>query len=317
MKHRIESIALSLLLMITSAAMGQNAGALGELSAQRIQQIATYLPDGPAGFSRPIDDRAYWTEPKRVAELRHFIREAEKYLTMPLPAWNDDDYLDYSRTGSRPRGEKMRNAREGWLTALVYAECLEDKGRFLPLLNKYIEANANDPTWTMPAHDGSLTSFHGTSYYVDLGASDFGYKLSETLYLLGSKLDPKVKALVLQRLEQRIFEPMRRTVATGKPCGWLGSSKHPEQNNWNPVCLSGVVGSALCVIPDKQQRAFYVAMAEHYSRYYLNSFTPDGYCTEGAGYWNYGFGRFALLREEIVKATGGKVDLFADSKVIP
>ena len=297
--------------------MGQNPIGLGELVPKRIQQIASFLPDQPAGLGKPIDDRAYWTEPKRVAELHRFTGQAEKLLTTPFPAWNDDDYLDFTKTGSRQRGEKMMRARENWIPALVYAECLENKGRFLPLLNEVITANATDPTWTMPAGDGSLTSFRGTDYYVDLGASAFGYRLSETLYLIGDKIDAKVKELVLRRLEQRIFEPFRRTVATGKPCGWLGSKTRPEQNNWNPVCLSGVVGSALRVIPDKQERAFYVAAAEHYSDYYLNSFTKDGYCTEGAGYWGYGFGHYALLREEIVRATGGKLDLFADARVIP
>ncbi len=317
MHKRINLIFLSLLALVTMTARGQGPSDLGELSAERIQQIAGFLPDQPAGLSKPIGDRAYWMEPKRVAELHPFIGKAEKLLTTPFPAWSDDDYLDFTRTGNRPRGEKMMAARENWISVLAYAECLENKGRFLPVLNKVIRANASDPTWTLPAHDASLTSFHGTDYFVDLGASTFGCKLAETLYLLGDKIDPAVRELVLRRLEQRIFEPFRRTVATGRPCEWLGSQKSPKQNNWNPVCLSGIVGSALSVIPDKQARAFYVAAAEHYSVYYLNSFTDDGYCTEGPGYWDYGFGHYAALREEMIEATGGKVDLFAQPRVIP
>jgi hypothetical protein len=238
-------------------------------------------------------------------------------MTAPLPAWNDDDYLDFSKVGSRQRGEKMMGARENVIPALVYAECLENKGRFLPTLNQVLRANANDPTWTLPAHDASLTSYHGTDYTVDLNSSKFGYRLSETVYLLGDKLDPAVRGLILKRLEQRIFEPFRRTVATGRPCFWLGSKKNRETNNWNPVCLSGVLGSALAVIADKSERAFYVAAAEHYSQYYLNSFTADGYCSEGGGYWGFGFSHYALMREQLVEATGGKIDLFIDPHVVP
>lgn len=301
-----------------NASTNSSSHALGELDQQWINQIAGYLSEKPngIGLSKPISDRAYWTAPKQIAELKKCIGQAEKRLSESFPAWNDDDYLDFSRTGERLRGEKMENARHGWLPALVFAECLEDKGRFLPLINQILSEYAKEPTWTLPAHDKNLTSYHGTDYFLDLGAATFGLRLAETLYLLGDKVDPKVRQLLLHELDQRVFEPLYHTLATGKPCGWLGA-KGGEVNNWNPVCLSGAVGAALCVIPDKETRALFIALGEHYSKYYLASFTPDGYCTEGGGYWGYGFGHHALLREEILRATDGKIDLFADPSVVP
>ena len=113
-------------------------------------------------------------------------------------------------------------------------------------------------------------------------------------------------------IDQRLLEPFRRRLLTGKGCYWLGSNEKPVQNNWNAVCLSGVVGAALMTIPDKNERANYVAAGEHYSQNFLHSFGSDGYCTEGVGYWGYGFGHYAILREEIVTATGGKIDLFSN-----
>ena len=44
---------------------------------------------------------------------------------------------------------------------------------------------------------------------------------------------------------------------------------------------------------------------------FLKGFTPDGYCGEGTGYWNYGFGHYVFLAEEIRLATGGQIDLLA------
>ena len=41
----------------------------------------------------------------------------------------------------------------------------------------------------------------------------------------------------------------------------------------------------------------------------MRGFTPDGYCSEGVGYWNYGFGHYVMLAETLRQATGGKVDL--------
>ncbi len=143
----------------------------------------------------------------------------------------------------------------------------------------------------------------------------FGLDLAETLYLIGDKLDPSVRGRIGDALRQRLLDPFRRKLTTGKGCWWLGSVNNPKQNNWNAVCLAGVVGGALMLVPDKTERALYVAAGEHYSDYYLNSFTSDGYCEEGVGYWDYGFGQFAVLREEIVQATGGKVDLFSNPRV--
>jgi hypothetical protein len=83
-------------------------------------------------------------------------------------------------------------------------------------------------------------------------------------------------------------------------------------HNWNAVCLSGVTGAALALEDSKDQRAFYIAAAEHYIRYFLSGFTPDGYCSEGMGYWNYGFGHFLMLGEAIRQGTRGRLDMLAD-----
>jgi hypothetical protein len=85
-------------------------------------------------------------------------------------------------------------------------------------------------------------------------------------------------------------------------------------NNWNAVCLAGVTGTALAEAPTPQERAFFVAAAEHYSRNFLSGFADDGYCTEGVGYWNYGFGHYLMLAETVHQATGGRVDLLADER---
>jgi hypothetical protein len=65
-------------------------------------------------------------------------------------------------------------------------------------------------------------------------------------------------------------------------------------------------------LPDRQQRALFVAAGEHYIRKYVAGFPADGYSVEGPGYWNYGFSHFTELRELLMQATAGKLDLFVD-----
>ena len=48
---------------------------------------------------------------------------------------------------------------------------------------------------------------------------------------------------------------------------------------------------------------------------YLTGFTPDGYCSEGMGYWNYGFGNYVELGALCRNATRGELDLFRFPKI--
>ena len=281
-----------------------------ELEPSRIAELAALLPEKPRGFGAPCNDRAAWAAVAANASFKNVVGSAASKIGKDLPPWSDALYLDYSRTGKRPAGEKMMGDRHGRIRQLVWAECVENQGRFMPDIEKMLLEYAKEPTWTLPAHDRNLSSFKGTDYTVDLGSAQFAHELAQLLWLLGDKVSVGTRSKVAAALEQRIFSPLRRSFRTGKGNGWL----HAEMN-WNPVCLSGGVGAALTVLPDRNDRALFAAAGEHYSRYYLTGFTADGYCGEGMGYWNFGMSRFLLLREQLWQATRGQLDLFSDAKI--
>jgi hypothetical protein len=296
---------------------GEPTKQIGELTADRIAQIAAWLPEKPAGFGHPINDRTYWSDPAVIARTSKDTTQAEKLLGQEFRAWDEKAYLDYFATGSRSRAEYMVWSRNKWMKPLVLAECCENKGRFLPLINKILESYASEPTWTYPYHDKDLKNFHGEEYDVDLRSATFGHEAAEALYLLGEKVDPAVRKHLEEAIQQRLFHPFLKGLSSpGKSCYWLGSKKYPVQNNWNCVCLAGVVGAAQAILPHKSDRALYIAAGEHYIQYYLNSIPSDGYCGEGVVYWGYGFGHLAILREEIVGATGGNLDLFSNPRIV-
>ena len=306
-------IFLSLLQFLTGGSFA--ATPYAELNPDRVRQIEAMLPAQSAGFGKPIDDRAFWGSPAMVVACGSAVADAEKLLGKTFPPWNDDLYLDYSRTGHRPPGEKMITGRQTWLYPLVIAECLENKGRFLPQINHVLQSVAEQPTWTLPAHDWQLDNFHRKKYFVDLNASSFGADLAESLYLLGDRVVPVVRKELAVALEARIFAPIRYSLITGEGTYYLGSQSQPVQNNWNAVCLAGVAGAARTILSDRYDRAVFLAAGEHYSQYYINSISDDGYCDEGPGYWSYGFGHYAVLRAILMDATGGRIDLFANAKI--
>ena len=281
-----------------------------ELDPARIEAIAAMLSEGPQGLGAPIADRTAWGAIATNPAFARVPRDAGKLLGQPLPAWNDDLYLDFSRTGQRKPGERMMGARHGRLNPLVWAEGIENRGRFLPEIVRILREYLAEPTWTLPAHDRSLGSFHGTAYEIDLASSATAFELAQALWLLGDRLDSAVRADVIACIERRVFAPFRATLRTGKGNGWTRTT-----NNWNPVCLAGTVGAALACLTDRTDRALFADAGEHYSRNYLAGFPRDGYCTEGLGYWNYGMINYVTLREHLWQATGGRIDLFADERV--
>jgi hypothetical protein len=127
-----------------------------------------------------------------------------------------------------------------------------------------------------------------------------------TDYLLGAKLSPATRDTLRREVNRRVVQPFQQMVRNERADDyWFKTT-----NNWNPVCFSGATGAGLIVLQSPRDRAEFIAAAEYYSRYFLSGFTSDGYCSEGVGYWDYGYGMYSLMAENFRLATGGTVDLF-------
>jgi len=293
-------------LVVTVQAPAAEGETIDGLETAEVRAVAALLAENPAGFGRPIGDRGAWGRLAKTRAFRSAVREAEGLLAKPLPDQPDDLYLEFSRNGNRSRWQRVAGQRRGRISDLTIAECLENRGRFLPPLEETIRALCAERTWVMPAHDGKLDNFKGEAVTIDLGSSGLAADLATAAYLLGDRLSPEVRTLIRDNLDRRIFQPYRRMVAGQQSRYWLGST-----NNWNAVCLANVTGAALAAVPSRDERAWFIVAAQKYVANFLRGFTPDGYCSEGLGYWHYGFGHYLLLSEAIGQATAGKIDLLA------
>jgi hypothetical protein len=296
--------ALSMMVWLAACALPADGQ---ELPEARIREVEAMLAPQPTAFGRPISDRAAWQALATHPAWDGVVPQAERLLDQPVPEMTDELFLEFSQTGNRTHWEHAAYRRRGRIRPLVLAECLEDRGRFLPALEETIRALCAERTWVMPAHDTSLDDFYGRTVTVDLASSALAWELATVDYLLGERLDFRVRQLLQDSVRQRVLSPFSDMVlGTVRPIWWMRTT-----NNWNAVCLAGVTGAALALLESRQERAFFVVAAEEYSRYFLRGFTPDGYCSEGVGYWNYGFGNYVLLSEAIRQATGGGIDLLA------
>lgn len=280
----------------------------GGVSPERIQAIGAMLGDGPYGFGPQITDREAWQRLAAHAAYRGVIADAEKGLNSPVPEMTEELYLLFKKTGRRTAGYgTVRATRYSLISRYTRAECLENRGRFIAPLEAVLRSVCEEKTWIYNFHDSSLADYQGKKISIDLSSADLAANLGSCLYLLGDRLSAETRRLVAAKLRERIFDPYRQAVAgTGPRLSWITADM-----NWNAVCHAGVVAAALAVCPTREERAFFVVAAEKYSRDFLRGFGGDGYCAEGMGYWNYGFGHYVLLCEIVTQATRGGVDLYA------
>ncbi|MEY4387709.1 MAG: hypothetical protein RLY20_2992 [Verrucomicrobiota bacterium] len=283
-----------------------------EPDATRVKSIAGWLPAEPAAIGAPITNRTAWAEFARRPEFADAIEKATALAQHPIPEQPDDLFLDFSRTGNRDHWQTVAFERRAMVWTYLIGEGVENQGRFIPPLEKLIAALCEEKTWVYPAHDRSLKNFRRQEVDIDLGSSAVGWSLATTRNILGDKLSSATQRLIRENLDRRIFTPFRDSIRETRGGNWWIKG----DNNWNAVCLAGVNGAALATLESREERAWFIVAAEDSVQNFLNGFTPDGYCSEGVGYWNYGFGHYLLLSETIRRATDGHVDFLSNPKAV-
>ncbi len=235
------------------------------------------------------------------------VNAADSLLKAKPAACTDELYLEFSENGNRTHYERPYRQLTETLEKLVARERAKRDGTYVPKIAEFLEAISALKSWTLPAHDGSLTSFRGTPH-IDLGAARLGLAFANALAVAGDRLPPETRQKAKDELERRIFAPYLATArGQSKPSGhwWFRT-----ENNWNAVCHSCVVRAALAYYPEgSAERAEIVKAAVEAVPSFMKGFTDDGYCSEGAGYWNYGYGHF-LEMGLALRAAPEKVDLF-------
>jgi len=282
----------------------------------RIADIAAVLPAKPGDQLSHVSNRVRWDALASSAEGKAAIAEAEKAQAEPIADLSDRVYLEYYQPGVHDDNHYGRNkGRRGRaLSALVLGECLESRKRFLPKIVDYLESMCDETTWVNPGHNKDRGAFDGTAPQIDLGSMSTSQLLAQTLDLLDGALPEKTVARVKDCCEKRIFSLYRQAiddpVKHERGCSWMRGT-----GNWNPACHHGVIVTALSLLDSREERARFMLTAAVGVDCYLRDTPSDGYCTEGTGYWNYGFGNCVKLGLLMRTASRGKVDVFGDPRM--
>ncbi len=229
-------------------------------------------------------------------------------------------YTEYFRSGDYSEHQNVLRKRYSRVPIFVVAECLENKGRFIKPLEEIIDIICAQSTWILSACDREdskygtkkLANYRREVVNIELRSSSLGHAMAMGDRLLGDKLSPDIRKLIRTNLRYHIFDPYSKT-ARGEDDNtyWLKFG-----NNWNSVNVANVTCAAMAILEDRRERAFFLAAAEAYSQNFANGSGSDGYCGEGVGYWNYGFGHYLISAEILWQSTGGKIDIL-DRENIP
>ncbi|MCF6175442.1 MAG: heparinase II/III-family protein [Victivallaceae bacterium] len=258
-------------------------------------------------------DRPAWEKIKTNKHLsaiqRQITEQAENALSQPWPELLAEDYMAYARTGNRDKYQQPYFTRRNRLSALVMAECLEYKGKFIDEIINGIWSIISEPSWCLPAHSGMLSkSFpslpQNAPDVVDLFASQTAFILGEVLFLLKDKLNstaPELEAWVKSEIDRRIISEVEQS----DDYSWFKG-----YNNWSAWCTTNVIGAAMYTIDDHERLVnIFIKMMTVMDRFIDNQ-PEDGTCLEGAMYWHVAAGNLLIFLEMLYSRSGGKVNVF-------
>ena len=267
-------------------------------------------------------DRESWGVLSSLEEKRPIVsaifQKAEEVLPAPVPQLTASQFMEFVRNGNRSRYEADYFARRMNLSALVFAEGIEHKGRFIDKIIDYIWALLGEQTWCVPAHiyvGGDKRYVQDplpTTEYeiVDLFAAETGVFMAMILEIMSDDL-----AAVSPSLVKRIkLEVIRRVIVPTESnlsrYGWSHGT-----NNWTPWICSNLLWTANTVFADDPSRFdAYVRLLMPSVDHYYDAYPEDGCCDEGPGYWNLSPPKFFLFMEGLYRASDGAVSCFNDLK---
>ena len=248
----------------------------------------------PEAFDPAVRQRAI-----RVAGEQGLLERIARDLAdeRPIEVIPHSRFRLFRSTGNRTvcDGQMHDRARQIDQAAQAVFLGMTDKAK---VLQDLLWAECESTWWTMCSHENSAGS-------IDLRAAMCGFHYALVVNLLS--LDGEVAVRVLEEIRRRVLDeyldPTRQH--------WWRNASH----NWNAVCGGAVGLTAMLIEKDPARLTRILQMVLGDLPTFLGGFADDGGCTEGAGYWRYGFGWYVLLAAGLHRFTNGAVNIMAGEKI--
>lgn len=247
--------------------------------------------------------------PDKIKEA--LIQNGEKYLSYSWPSLLATQFLEFSQNGNRSHYESSLSKRKRALSALVIAELVEQKGRFLPQIINGIWATCEESTWALPAHlylQKKTTPLpNPDENIVDLGVGMTASLISWTYFLLKDRLD-SVTAIVPERMRYELERRVIHSFLERDDFWWMGFHGQGV-NNWNPWVNGNVLLTSVLTEEDRHKMASTIYKTMKSVDHFINQYPADGGCDEGPSYWSEAGGKLIAYLNLLKSATAGKIDI--------
>ena len=279
------------------------------LSVSEIEEILRRHPRIPL---LPVFGSDAWKQASQnpvVRALANPLRErAIKECATPLPVLTDELYANFRATGlrlpfERVYFERRRQAGRAAISLLMGGPHDPEIGPLTASMLEKFTSIFEEVSWALTAH----VNWHNNDvsgkepFQIDLFSAETANLMAEMLNVFGPLIPAALQDRVRGRLHTHIFENYLNRF---DEFHWTKAT-----HNWNAVCHQGVIGCALSQLDDVSMLARMLLLARGSLALFLSGFARDGGCSEGIGYWGYGFGWFIILNEQLETRTGGELSL--------
>lgn len=247
------------------------------------------------------------THPYYENARKAIIDRADKCCVSDPPVIKFSKIHLYVENGNREIFERDHIEYETRLHTLFLAYIITADEKYLTPLADIIWNICDFESWSIPAHVSESLPIKDRRRNLDLCSCIFGYRISEIIYFIGDKLPELVCRRAKAEVKYRIIDSFAS--ADDSKYFWLTCT-----NNWAAVCIAGVLCSYLYLATDEEIEAELPRMMKIADNY-LSGFEDDGCCTEGYGYWNYGFSFFCVFAKMLADYTDGRINYFENEKV--
>ena len=207
-----------------------------------------------------------------------YIAFGEQYLKKEWSSLPASVFAEFKKTGNRTHYEGLMFEKRRQLAALVMAELMEGRQRFMPDIINGLMSTLEETWWGLPAH--YKTEIPQTEdQTVDLFNAETAALVAYTRHILSDEIgrfSPLLNQRIDQEISRRILQPALKTNYWWKTAGM----------NWNPWICSNWAACVLFCEHDEGHRTEAIEQIEKACEAFIAAYPADGGCDEGPHYWD-------------------------------
>lgn len=226
----------------------------------------------------PQADDTFWRDSIPQEMRQSYIQYGEQYLSKPWTMLPWTVFAENKQTGNRVNYEAICFEKRRQMAAIVMAEIMEGKGRFMGDIIDGMGSFCEETWWGIPAHYPKAIPLSEWQE-VDLFNAETASLIVWTRYMLEKQFDafsPDLCQRIDREIERRILQP-----AVERDYWWKTAGM-----NWNPWICSNWLACILICEKDETRKAEAIAQIRKATQAFIDAYPEDGGCDEGPGYWD-------------------------------